>query len=401
MMSTTTRAADLAPPPAEPAQAPAAPAPAPASATAAAAAAACVACGSNACASVATCPVAVDIGQILVKVVCFGDRAAVTPLPRFTSVESSPNFRHGSVEKQRSRGIIKVSSGRVLQFLKFPVQCSEEFYNWLQETPALEYYLGGEREINATGSGAEAYSKMVKERTGVSFRIKDETACLIRGLNFLLAHTDADEIFTFEGNTKKFLPTKGLAPPGQDTIFPYLLVRVGSGVSIYKVQNATSFERVSGSAIGGGTFWGLCKLLTDAKKYEQAKEYTVKGDNRKVDLQVGDIYGRDYSSMGLKSDTIASCFAKVQRATDLSTFKQEDLARSAMFMVTVNIGQVAYLNAMIGGVQTIFFTGSFMRDNPIVHERLSWAISFWSGGSMKALFHQHDGYLAALGALMS
>lgn len=47
-------------------------------------------------------------------------------------------------------------------------------------------------------------------------------------------------------------------------IFPYLLVNIGSGVSMIKVDGWSSFERVSGTNIGGGTFWGLCRLLTGA-----------------------------------------------------------------------------------------------------------------------------------------
>ena len=40
-------------------------------------------------------------------------------------------------------------------------------------------------------------------------------------------------------------------------LFPYLLVTIGSGVSIIKVDSETSWERIGGTATGGGTFWGL------------------------------------------------------------------------------------------------------------------------------------------------
>ena len=40
---------------------------------------------------------------------------------------------------------------------------------------------------------------------------------------------------------------------------PYLLVNIGSGVSIIQVDK-DGHERVSGSNIGGGTF-GVCRLL--------------------------------------------------------------------------------------------------------------------------------------------
>ena len=44
-----------------------------------------------------------------------------------------------------------------------------------------------------------------------------------------------------------------------------MLVIIGSGVSILKVESEHKFERIGGTATGGGTFWGLGALLTGAK----------------------------------------------------------------------------------------------------------------------------------------
>lgn len=79
------------------------------------------------------------------------------------------------------------------------------------------------------------------------------------------------------------------------------------------------------------------------------------GDNAAVDMLVGDIYGQDYSKVGLKSSTIASSFGKVfqkgprtadGKQTDgekkgKGRWKQEDLARSLLYAVSNNIGQIA------------------------------------------------------------
>ena len=46
--------------------------------------------------------------------------------------------------------------------------------------------------------------------------------------------------------------------------------QVGTGVSILHVKSPTEYTRVSGTALGGGTFLGLCRLLTDAGEFEQA-----------------------------------------------------------------------------------------------------------------------------------
>jgi type II pantothenate kinase len=48
-----------------------------------------------------------------------------------------------------------------------------------------------------------------------------------------------------------------------------MLVSIGSGVSIIKVNNLSSFERVSGTMIGGGTLLGLANLLTGVKDFDE------------------------------------------------------------------------------------------------------------------------------------
>lgn len=58
--------------------------------------------------------------------------------------------------------------------------------------------------------------------------------------------------------------------------------------------------------MGGGTFLGLCCLLTGCNTFEEAIQLATKGDNRKVDKLVRDIYGGDYDRFGLTGDLVAS-----------------------------------------------------------------------------------------------
>ena len=90
--------------------------------------------------------------------------------------------------------------------------------------------------------------------------------------------------------------------------FPYMLVTVGSGVSVLKVNSPDDFERVSGTALGGGSFWGLCKLLVDIGEFDKLIDTLGSGDSTKTDLLVGDIYGGDYDAIGLNATTTASLF---------------------------------------------------------------------------------------------
>ena len=49
-----------------------------------------------------------------------------------------------------------------------------------------------------------------------------------------------------------------------------------------QVDNESSYERVSGSSLGGGTFWGLCQLLTGVADFDEMLELSAKGNNAHV-----------------------------------------------------------------------------------------------------------------------
>jgi len=186
--------------------------------------------------------------------------------------------------------------------------------------------------------------------------------------------------------------------------YPYLLVTIGTGVSILRVDGPRKHERISGSTIGGGTYWGLIRLLTDVEDFEGVMRLAEKGDPAKVDMMVGDIYGENSDALeklGLPSNIVASSFGKLVAKEDPAAgLEQEDLARALLLMITNNIGQVAYLNAKLHNTPRIYFVGNFLRNNMLSQRRLSYAIDYWSKGEMEALFLEHEGYFGALGAFL-
>ena len=96
--------------------------------------------------------------------------------------------------------------------------------------------------------------------------------------------------------------------------YPYLLVTIGTGVSILRVDGPRQHERISGSTIGGGTYWGLCRLLTNSESFEDVIDLAEKGDPSKVDMMVGDIYGKGSDALeklGLSANLVASSFGKL------------------------------------------------------------------------------------------
>lgn len=186
--------------------------------------------------------------------------------------------------------------------------------------------------------------------------------------------------------------------------YPYLLVSIGTGVSILRVDGPRQHERVSGSTIGGGTYWGLCRLLTGSDSFTDVLNLAMKGDPSKVDMMVGDIYGKNSDALekiGLPSDIVASSFGKlVAKSNPSEGVKEEDLARALLLMVTNNIGQVAHLNARLHKTSRIYFVGTFLQHNTISQQRLAHAIDYWSKGEMEAQFLEHEGYFGALGAFL-
>ena len=124
-------------------------------------------------------------------------------------------------------------------------------------------------------------------------------------------------------------------------LFPYLVVNIGSGVSIMKVSSPGVWERVSGTSLGGGTYWGLCRLLTKCATYEEVLDIAESGDASEVDMLVRDIYGGGYEGMNLNASMVASSFGKlVMKENPREGVKEEDLAIALLMMITNNIGQV-------------------------------------------------------------
>ncbi|KAG6380782.1 fumble [Boletus reticuloceps] len=277
-------------------------------------------------------------------------------------------------------------------------------------------------KIMATGGGAHKFGELFEKELSVEVRREDEMECLIEGMKFMAMIPEevyyfSDELIselshpvTAKGTwgRKDAVTTSSTSadqpvldrpspdPPKYTVTFetgeepsahlPCLLVNIGSGVSIIKVDADGTFERVSGTSLGGGTLWGLLSLLTPARTFDEMLALSEKGDNAMVDMLVGDIYGTDYTKLGLKSTTIASSFGKV--------FKHTGEGKE----VSNNIGQIAYMNAEKYGLDRIYFGGCFIRGHATTITTLSYAIRFWSKGKKRALFLRHEGFLGAIGA---
>ncbi|PWZ14619.1 Pantothenate kinase 2 [Zea mays] len=322
---------------------------------------------------------ALDIGGSLIKLVYFSRHA-----------ELSTEDKHKISTKRRlgmfngGRRSYPILGGR-LHFVKFETGKLNECLDFISS-----------KQLHRGGGGAFKYADVFKERLGVSLEKEDEMDCLVAGANFLLKAI-RHEAFTHMDGQKQYVQID------QNDLFPFLLVNVGSGVSIIKVDGHGKFQRVSGTNVGGGTYWGLGRLMTKCKSFDELLELSQRGDNSTMDMLVGDIYGGlDYSKIGLSASTIASSFGKIiSENKELSDYRPEDISLSLLRMISYNIGQISYLNALRYGLKRIFFGGFFIRGHAYTMDTISFAVHFWSKGEAQAMFLRHEGFLGALGAFMS
>jgi type II pantothenate kinase len=345
-----------------------------------------------------------------------------------------------------SREVHTTEPGGRLNFNSFETDHIDECLEFMRRLKDKHLELNGgngssrrrasELCVMATGGGAYKYYDKIRDVLGVDVLREDEMECLIIGLDFFITEIPR-EVFTYsETNPMHFVEPS-------ENVYPYLLVNIGSGVSFLKVSGPREYERVGGTSLGGGTLWGLLSLLTGARTFDEMLELASQGDNSKVDMLVGDIYGTDYGKIGLKSTTIASSFGKVfrkkrqaeQEAEDSGgqrhkdhaeshpnppshnhtqsepsqrgsshdesrPFSPADVSVSLLYAISNNIGQIAFLQSQIHGLSHIYFGGSFIRGHPQTMNTLSYAIKFWSKGAKQAYFLRHEGYLGAVGAFL-
>jgi type II pantothenate kinase len=308
----------------------------------------------------------------------------------------------------------------------------------------------GIHSMYATGGGAHKYADMFRDHLGVDLLQTDELATVVRGLQFVVSQLD-DAVYTLtnvdfsatpvaldaqrstaaaaaaaaaeeaEAEAKAAAASASASAPRRTRrqsmaptrvnvslrggLFPFVLCNIGSGVSIVQVKSETDIARISGTALGGSTFFGLCRLLTKAQNFADALDLADHGDSTNVNLLVRDIYGGNYKQFGLAGDLTASFFGKMCREDDpRDKISDADVARALVIMITQNISQIAFLNARaIPDCQRVIFTGNFLRHNTIACRTLAYGMQRWSqlgGKPIQPLFLKHEGALGALGAFL-
>ncbi|XP_046438504.1 pantothenate kinase 3-like [Daphnia pulex] len=280
-----------------------------------------------------------------------------------------------------------------LHFIRFPTSEMEQFLQLAKS----KGFASLSTTICATGGGAYKFEKDFLRAVNLNLHKSDELESLIGGLLYI-EEIHRPEVYYWENptdETKCVKKTYDFKNP-----YPFLLVNIGSGVSILAVYGPNNFKRVTGTSLGGGTFLGLCCLLTGCQSYEEAIALAAAGDSTKVDKKVRDIYGGDYDRFGLDGNIVASSFGQMNLSDRRAEVTKADLARATLVTITNNIGSITRMCALNEKIERVVFVGNFLRVNTLSMKQLAYAMDFWSDGALKALFLEHEGYFGAVGCLL-
>lgn len=174
---------------------------------------------------------------------------------------------------------------------------------------------------------------------------------------------------------------------------PFLLVSLGTGTSAMLIRG-DEVIRVGGTALGGGTLFGLGAALTGSASFDQVIELASCGDRRNVDLLVSDIYPS--GELPLPGDLNAASFAKLADPANAKQTSPADLAHAVIGMVGENIGLICGGLAASVNVTRIVYGGSTLRNNSRLVDVLH---AMAVVRAQEAVFLSMPEYAGALGAL--
>ncbi|XP_078264657.1 pantothenate kinase 2, mitochondrial-like isoform X3 [Rhinoraja longicauda] len=348
-----------------------------------------------------------DIGGTLVKLVYFEPKDITTEEEQ----EEVENLR--SIRKYLTSNVAYGSTGirdvhlelqdlticgrkGNLHFIRFPTQNMPAFI----QMGKAKHFSSLHTTLCATGGGAYKFEPDLRTIANLQLRKLDELDCLIHGMMYIdaMGFNRRAECYYFQQPTDPEKCQKMTC--ALDNPYPLLLVNIGSGVSILAVYSKDNYKRVTGTSLGGGTFLGLCCLLTGCSTFEEALEMASLGESTKVDKLVRDIYGGDYDRFGLPGWAVASSFGNMMSKEKREAVSKEDLARATLVTITNNIGSIARMCALNENINRVVFVGNFLRINTLSMKLLAYALDYWSKGQLKGFFMEHEGYFGAVGALL-
>jgi type II pantothenate kinase len=205
---------------------------------------------------------------------------------------------------------------------------------------------------------------------------------------------DANLFNEFEANTKgiEYLYLLEKSKPLKSS----LIVTMGTGTSI--ILKEETFTHIGGSAMGGGFFMGMLKLVLGINNFQEAITLAKKGNRYNVDLKVSDIYDPEDNRIDLLfREFTAATLGKIELTSDAASIRKEDFIMSLICLIGENLGTIASLAAEKHAVENIVFSGGFLKENRPLRKIISLICNV---NKKRAIFLKNSEYSAAIGAML-
>jgi type II pantothenate kinase len=173
-----------------------------------------------------------------------------------------------------------------------------------------------------------------------------------------------------------------------------LLVSLGTGTALLLATDDEA-RWVGGIALGGGTLLGLGGLLLGSSDFDEVVALAARGDRRRVDLLVGDIYGD--APLPLPAEINASSFAKLARPGARAEVEPADLAGALMGLVGESVAGLCAATARATAAERIVFGGATLRRNAPLREILGRLALL----GRPVVFLEEGEFSGAMGALLA
>lgn len=155
-----------------------------------------------------------------------------------------------------------------------------------------------------------------------------------------------------------------------------LVINVGSGISVLKVNSPKDCHRILGSCIGGGTFMGLIKAcISNTMLFQESIDLASNGNSVNCDLLVSDIYGDSYPGLSeLPGNLVASSMGNYNLSQD-----SKDVSSSILNMVIIHIAQLAFFGSQLHPSHQLLFSGTFFSDrDQYIKSQLKDKLKYWN-----------------------
>ena len=235
-------------------------------------------------------------------------------------------------------------------------------------------------------------------------KLENINELIIKGIDFL----NSNKLKSFFNLPKKLVSDIINVGPGigkvsqknyidlKNNLYPYIMTSGQEGISIYRVDSINSFKKIGGNSFGPSTLWSLFTISCGYEDPDLAVAEAAKGNNKLIDLSVGDIYGGSYENMSLSSDLIGSSFCKFANIDYVNKVEKKDLAKSLVILYGATYSHVTCMVSSKENIDKVIITG-----NPFysleLFQIIQTSIGRYSNNYITSIFNDYSDFFEIIG----